>query len=964
MRMHTYLLRRELLRRLGYKIPALKYLPKVTVVFPDAKTRDNILLNELPFDAVAPTTHWCRVSPAALAALQKEYQQANPDSKAKYPCVADPALTDTNTLDITFQDVAAMPATSYFYNVDYGPPVDEVPGTTNLAPEAQRVFRALALIYAIVDVPDSINQMDWNVGLSRDGNYAFTLPDQVNFSCTIEDALWILRRIAPLTRDDFTKIVAGGSYPEPVAKVLVEKLISRRDSLVTAFTSGGLRAALIPYDPKPTELPQLKDGKIVSEDWPGYADDFAVGDPQSPLHGLQWYALSLAQSNAMTELLDWANGKIPALTADAAAAAHNQDLLQQGLNQYLSTGTAQQVKLGTPWIGPTASGNVSINRSVIFGNYLGMNNLVQLADTFSFGGNVGLVIGFDGLPTWAKAQVTAGISANVSFTRVKPLPNLKDGITEPLDETFVPWITEHLAGIFKTVNTDLQTASTLHTPGDFDQLRDRISKDLTDLKTLLGVGEALIMSYNIAGSEKLTAAVAELANVSPGADVGFEADQITMHRLNFYRKDENTLQLYKDGGLLGSFIFSGEFTISPEAQLPILTFTGKKSIGDGQMQVFTLNINPDIRQNPTFTAVAMGVSNALRFGSVSTLEAAAPSGKASVHFSDSSTNFQFLHWVHRSLQTTSKAHAQLPDGTAGDYLMISDGTQNGDHYQKLATEVGTFLWQRFTGLGGAIDTNANSNPGQSFLGNSETKDWQLQAQVSSGVVSPLVRFQHRWEGWKITAADLWKIINAQSKQFGFALYPQDFLGDTQDLELYEVQVNLVFYDAAMKKLFAMADADVKALETGISNKNLCQFYWDPQQRYRLNGDNMDACYALLGFKDAYASWKQGDSDPAKVAKAEMESARWLQQMVDFPTLVRLSGGANNLWVSAQITGYRQGSEQASDPMLSQTYGACIQPDFLHCSPGTAVPSGVVDIVEQLLGVQDGEFRMQWLREVL
>lgn len=44
---HTYLVRKEILRRLGYKIPPMKYLPKVSVVFPDTLTRDSFLNDSL-----------------------------------------------------------------------------------------------------------------------------------------------------------------------------------------------------------------------------------------------------------------------------------------------------------------------------------------------------------------------------------------------------------------------------------------------------------------------------------------------------------------------------------------------------------------------------------------------------------------------------------------------------------------------------------------------------------------------------------------------------------------------------------------------------------------------------------------------------------------------------------------------------------------------------------------------------
>src|SRR5262249_4649279 len=161
------------------------------------------------------------------------------------------------------------------------------------------------------------------------------------------------------------------------ARVLVEKLVSRRNSLLKLFSVDG---PALPYDPKLTISPSVKDGKIIQQDWPGYASRFAFGDPESPLHGLKWYILSVAESSAMENLIGLANEQLPAINAQEAQIAHNQSLFTSAIDQYLSTGTIQKVPFGF-WTAPFVSGGFHVGRDAIIGNYLGTNNLVQLVDS-------------------------------------------------------------------------------------------------------------------------------------------------------------------------------------------------------------------------------------------------------------------------------------------------------------------------------------------------------------------------------------------------------------------------------------------------------------------------------------------------------------------------------------------------------------------------------------------------------
>jgi len=154
-------------------------------------------------------------------------------------------------------------------------------------------------------------------------------PDEANFSCTLDDALWMSRKILALSRQDFAEIVEGASYPQPVGAP------SWKSSSPAAIDRGrpNLSSPPLPFEAKGDLAPDLRGRQDPARRLAGYASRFAWGDPDSPLHGLQWYVLSEVQSNVMETLLSKANAELRSSVSPARrrltkkAAARIQRLL-------------------------------------------------------------------------------------------------------------------------------------------------------------------------------------------------------------------------------------------------------------------------------------------------------------------------------------------------------------------------------------------------------------------------------------------------------------------------------------------------------------------------------------------------------------------------------------------------------------------------------------------------------------
>ncbi len=917
---HTLLLRKELLRRLGYHIPAIKYLPQVKVRFANSLDRDFALITQLPADTRGGAYRW------------------------EAPTQGDDPLV------VTLQDVVALDSTPLIYNVALGPPTKTVAaGSTQLEPEGPRILRSLALPYGLANVPESINQLDWYVGSVSSDAVTFATPDTANYACSLDDALWMMRRIAALTRDDFTAMVDASAFPPEIAALVVEKMISRRNSMIKLFN---LPTAALAFNGTISEAPDVVSGKVIRTTWPGYASLYAYGDTQSPLQNLQYYVISEVASNVMLNLLNEANNALPALNGALTQTGASPSAVEQAIQNWFVTGVAQSVGIGV-WIAPVVNGGVNISRDVVLGSYLGTSNLVQLVDTFGFYANAGMMVGVQGLKTVGLSGSVEG-SLNISVSHLKPLTNLKDSVTEPIDNLFVPWVLANAAGIFKDVSGDNTSpvGQPTQTP---DQLKKKLTDDLNKLDNFLGVHESLILTQSLSATESAAVSLQAPSTVTPAASLQGSANQLVISRLHFYRKDATTIQVFKDNGGLVGLTLAFELAIAAPARFPIISFNATVEGGTANTQIYNVNIS-QAANNPLVYANANALSTALATGSVEVLNSIQKPAKMAVSFIDTSSTFQLLWYMSNTLTGNGDVLIYLPDGTEGNYISLSEGTQSGNNWQNLATQAATFLVQELTGSGPfTINTNAPPDPGQSFLGNSQTRQAFYQARLDKTLTTPYVGLNYRWEGWDMSSSDMQKLTDSLTQKYGFQLFPNGYLGSTTDIKLYELLLTVNVYETAIKNLMNMDKPHLYGLEWKYGVPGGCYAAANGTKTYR----RQSVCGPMSQVVDGLTQFQKGGNDVATQAQLTFQVVDNLEQLISLSDLASLSGGADNIYINATITGFRSGIEipagtDLTAPITSNSYG---KPDPYN-------PTGVLSTAQEILGIQDGEFDMQWIRNKL
>lgn len=930
--LHTYLLRRELLRRLGYKIEAMKYLPTVQIRFPDLATRDFILTSDMPWinETQASPTRWCHVSQSVLDEMKEELPKGSVP-----PCVADPSITNSDPLTVTFQDVIATNATPEIQNFALSAPSAK-PVNGVIPPESARIARSLAISYGLANVTESINQTDWSVGSVQNGDFNFTVPDQDTFACTKDDALWIARRIQAFTREDFTQMVSAAAFPAPVAMVVVEKLIARRNSILKDL---GMQYTAIAYNTEVSDPPSVVSGKVVQEVWPGYASQFAHDDVPSPVQDIGYYLVSQVESNVLNNFIAYANSQIPQISI-------SDDYYKHALSNYMSTGVPQTLQF-KPWFAPTLNGGITLSRSIVLGDYLGTKNLVQLADTFGFNLNAGILVGFDGVPTPLNLQGAIQGSISLSVTHLKPLTSLKEAVTEPIHTAFVPWLFLKSSKAVKAMAANKNSTLTVA------QVQAALKADMAQLTKNLGVGESLILTESLSGSESITAS-AQMPGTAlvPGVSLTAGPNQLVLRRINILRATNSTVEVFADKGELAGLSLSFSLTADSPVNFPLLTVNASAVAGKGTSDVYSINLDTDTQANPGLYASAAALGTVLRTGSTETLAALQKPLDISIDFRDLSSSFSFLFFSQRYLDSNGDYHITLPSGQSSEFLSLSEGSQSGLNFQSFGQNVGTYIIQKLTGnTNYTINTQVAQNPGQTYHGSSRTRQATFQARLNPGIVQPSVQIQYRWEGWSMNEAKAEKLVSTLNQQYGYTVFNTPILQASNKIDLYDMTVSINMYEAAIDHLFATSDTDLQTFVYQYNTALLCNSPYrnGPPAQYR------NACAAISDFVDEFNAYKKGFTDPKKQAAAVLKIFSKLEQFSNFNDITQLIGGTANFYMTGQITGFREGMETQSVPIQANTFGT---------PPTDNNPTGILNYLENKLGMNDGEFDMEWLRQNL
>jgi hypothetical protein len=902
-RLHTTLLRKNLLRRVGYIIPAMKYLKTVTISFEDSESKKLFLTRHIPEGTFGAASRW--------------------------------VVENSNPLQVELQDVVVMqPSSSDHYNTALGVPPRGL---------RSRTLRSLLIPYALLDLGESINQLSWKVG--REDNGEITLPHftPAQMNCTIDDARWMLRRLARLTRAEFEQIVQQSFFPSETTKLLVEKLINRRNSLITLFK---FDANNIVTDRSIPPLPE--------KEWSGFASRFAHGLPDSPFQQMRYYAISEAQTTLINQMVDRLNQRIELFDLSEPRLDYYRDEFKQGLEHFIKTGEFLEQEVGT-WFSPTLNGGLILSRSLVIGNYQGNDKLVQHADTIGYYVKVGGHLGIEGLPMGYSASAAANLNLVTTYTHLTPVTTLKSSLKTPLKNMIVP-LTK------KMLRDDLEKLARL---GDQDQElsedeRNSRLKELADLiNQHLGVGESMIIS------KKVTPAVQGSIGYSwMGTKTTLSASVKDIHikRVHLMRQSADKLVIFIDRANATRQTIS----LTLKKFIPLIRFELARTKGEFLPTIYSVNVNSDPDRNPAIYSNANAVAALLRDGSVELLNELAPPYKLETQFTDFGRRFALLFWRSLTISKSGVIQVETPEGGEASLYKYTYQKRSGRNYHDFALDVASYFLMRDSEATTPLHTSPWKNPAQTTAGHSKTRSARFESRYNPDATGfarfardAFLSLQYRQEGWSLANKKLSKVTNQLNQHYGFTLFSADDVIDATDLMLYNVTVSTNIYQKGVQRLANLSRNTLKPIERryyqrSLSDSSCQEIRYEgkiatPDEQIKCGNLSSLAWKAKSCRKKFNKRFKKGRD--LKAIKCLVKFTKRLEEVLDFSDLLQLIG-EDNYFVYGKIEGFRSDSEILADPILSNTMGIISDRHW----------NGPVEALRTKIGATSAEFDGLWIRE--
>ncbi len=899
---HTQFIRRNLLVKIGYRVPNLTYVPKIKLVFQSSIDKE-LFEQTLSDDTLGDTKRW----------IESE--------------------TDTS---IVINDLVAQETNLPIFDLSLGT-LASSDGSDLI--QGQRVLNSLEALYSLTDFDESANLFSWSTGQVQNNSLLLPFDGEDSFYPSLDDVKWMALRIAQLSRDDWQDVVSKSYLPDGVAALIVEKLISRREDLLRLTKLDKKIPQIKPkYDTKVSLGKDLVKGEIKQEKYPGYASRFSYGDPENPLNFQQVLFDGSSQliGTALNVLVSEFN-KLPFLSTDVAdkvTARQSQNFITE-VNHYLKTGTYRPVPLGVYTI-PTYHGGLIASRDVVSGNYMGTDNLFQLVDNIgiSVGGGAYLMTeGLDGIPLklFQKLPISGGVSATASYNRIyshiKPLTSMKAALKYPLYNLFVP-----LAQM--TVGKKLKKVAT----ANLSQLTDSEQTDLiTKLKNTLNgkmtAGDNFIITDTLGAdmSGEFSATLYEMITGRISAAV----DQQVISRINILKVSDTEYQVYRDLGYPTSFSAG----LDIDAYIPVLKLN--YGLLKGQSKTDYYDIKLDSNANPVTDATEkskyLALADLFLKGNLTKIKKLGEPMKFRYKLGQDDGQENLLVVAATQVKSSMSMRAIPPTGDELDLYRKYKASSEGLNYADLAPNVLSALVSILTKTNFSVGSgyDGGGNAGFSVFGLAKTKTEAFESPadfLGNKNYAPIVKLSRIRNGWSIKKKGAQRIIDGLQKRYNYEFFQKDVLADTKNIFMYGITANFMFYSGAIEHLLAIKDDEIDTIFDNERKKHLA---FSEVHRLRIKG----LIHQLQKAK------KLGDiSDLTNDIFNQVEESFTLDGMA------KICGGQKNLYVYAQINGFRTRDENGDQPIPSSSFG-----EF-----GNKMVSGPFDYLQSMTGIASGELNASWL----
>ncbi len=938
--LHTTILRKNFLTKLGYVFPEMAHQKKLIVNFSSELQKEKFK-KKIRLDTQAASTRW----------IVKDQETATSLT-----------LRDLAQIELTGKDLP---------NVLWGVPPQD-PDDPSRGVLRSRTQRAVVLAYSILDLKESANKFHWHV--CREAEGAIELPHFYEFnnfqSTDYSDLQWIGRKIKSLNRADIKEIVQKTAMPLAVQGIIYHKLLSRIQSALKCV--GLLDSATkkkFAFKEQPSATPYLIKGKIIKEKWydEGYATNFASPVQSGPFSETKWYLYALGQSLAIDNIIGLFNNQLQAFDPNDAKVKKIEEVFEFNREQFVQSGDTKfltEFPVST-WRSPVLGGDLIVSRDVVVGNYLGTDNLVQVADTFGFAIRPGMITGLEFLKNVNNTVFRGGVNYIKTWTHIKPLTSIKTVFEQNYKNIVVPLFKKDISKTLEKVKeiNDHDTIEKLQKKlldpkaenideitGQIESKQEEINKVFKEFSSQLGNGESLLITERIVpylGGQT----VVPLGPSNFSLRVGLQAQHIGLKRTQIYRKDANTIQIYEDKGNG----FGMTFSLELRNLIPILRFEQESRWGNFGIKLYTLDLNASLDENPDIYQNLLVLNDVVKSNNTEVLEEVAPPIKLKAKFSDKYNRTSILFWKRQRFRGFTDYSIDTPSGLNGKFCTYYDSINNGFNYESFLKEIINFqLSERSENITWA--NNVWQNPDDSILGAKQLKDITYEAQIKNDKIQKeFLDFKIGYAGWSKSEKKIIKAVKKINKKFSKNLFDVKSLKKIGTHQLYDISAHIILYDQAIKNLKKITPDALIRIAYPLEKKKFdrCKKYMT--LRTLKDGKKIPTC-GLLGkairLKKKCDSIENISSNSKEISKCYPKFFKALYEDLEIKSLLTLIG-KENTFIQGTIDGFRTKSEVLRETIYSNSFGER-HPKY---------PYGILNNIQKRVGLNNGEFTGQWLREM-
>lgn len=694
----------------------------------------------------------------------------------------------------------------------------------------RRAARALIVPLSLLDIrlsERSVNLYSWELGRVLSNNIVLEHPYATAFQeTTYEDAKWIARKIAKLTEADFRLILERenrlsndhAGYPDEINSVLLRKIISRRNQLVTLFglqNEPGIVAKIQPSIGVVNTACVKKD-EVQCEYFDGYAARFTVGDPQSPLRWseLKHYIKMELISQAIAVATSYMNKELQIHTVEEA-----QDNVTKKFIENVAKACAEQAQTnpGEPcryvvplkaWAQPISGIHVNASRSLVTGTYYGSDAKAQLVDNISVGVNVGALLGTTAIEgAWKHIGGNASLGYQRNYTHVRPIMSLESSKNEKWKNLFVPGYMKNLGRI---LNLPEQEDGTYKDKDVTAGLKEFLA-ELRDGEVFT-ITDAYVSQVGVQANIPITALAA--GNVGPSIGVGVSGDWAIMKRVTISRRKDR-IEVYDNKMNVRSI--GANMSLNFWIQVAKVSAQWKK--GEAETDVMSMDISPATDDAKVAKADLNGERKKLHAAlsqifvqnEIDAAKDFYPPINVDHELKGKLKRAKVLMWSWSTYEENHKVKVTYPVDPQGRYDAEAEARTLYSS-RKVAIKgrdiygmVGSVI-SKVSGVEGLLSPSESLNESGTFLGRANWSSVRTEAEVTnSASFKPVMMLEDYYSGTMISKDGLLKIMThleneVRSINNDVPVFRKEVFTSTKQLQAYEIRSSIFIYDKGLQEL--------------------------------------------------------------------------------------------------------------------------------------------------------------------